>query len=108
MIGLVGCKPTVVTQVSCSTDQDCIKSAEDLFGFDMNGWSDTKSQDMAGVLNTPHCCASICMVKSVGCASFYRFMNTPPAIGSCVPVGLQCVFPDMSVAPPVTDMNMSD
>jgi hypothetical protein len=84
---LAGCGHDVAKTTSCTTQDDCIKAGGNLFTLD-------GSTDFF-----PQCCASLCVVPSVGCESGYRYLNGAPLVGDCVPEPMCPVQPDMSEPP---------
>lgn len=100
---LVGCGDEVLGQKSCTTDDDCLKIAGDVYDQD------------SGVGTPPQCCNKVCVVESPGCdpdqyGRSYRFLTTLPTYGACVAEPM-CPGPsndeDMTVTPTV-DMSSAD
>ena len=81
---VAGCGTDVAKTVSCSSAADCMKASGNLFDPD------------ASVDFLPQCCASLCVVRSVGCESGDRYLNGAPLVGDCVASPMCPVTPDMS------------
>lgn len=96
-LAMVACGDEVVGQKSCSTDNDCIKIAGDVYNAD------------TGVGNPPQCCNKVCVLQVAGgggCESGYRFLTTLPGYGACVAEPMcSTVERDLTVTP-VEDMSM--
>ena len=69
---LAACGDEIVGQKSCTTEDDCLKIAGDIYNAD------------SGVGTAPECCNNVCVVIAGGCESGYRFLTTLPGYGACV------------------------
>lgn len=92
---MVGCGDEVVGQKSCTTDEDCLKIAGDVYNAD------------SGKGTPPECCNKVCVVQAGGCESGYRFLTTLPGYGACVSDPMcPAVQQDLTVSP--VDMSSKD
>ena len=91
---VAGCGSDVKQQLSCNTSQDCLTAAGTLFA------PDSSAQFL------PQCCGGTCQVESVGCESGFRFLNSQPLVGNCVPESMaMCKLPDMSMPEDLSSSN---
>src|SRR3954453_2839422 len=82
---LTGCGNDIAKTTSCSSQADCLKAAGALYSAD------------ASVDFLPQCCASLCVVPSVGCESGYRYLNGAPLVGEGVAAPMCPARPDMTM-----------
>jgi hypothetical protein len=87
-----GCGTTPSAQVKCTTQNDCMKASGTLFPGD------------ASVDFLPQCCASVCVVKSIGCVTGFRYLTSAPTVGECVPTNPMCPAPPPDLLSPSGDM----
>jgi hypothetical protein len=81
---VTGCGNDIAKSVACSTQTDCLTLAG--------------TPADASVNTIPQCCASLCVLPTVGCDSGFRFLNGVAMGGDCVaaPMCPAVVHPDMA------------
>jgi hypothetical protein len=87
-----GCGSDINAHVACTSTTECqaLGFASGLFDKD------------ASIDFLPQCCASLCLVASLGCDSGYRYLIAAPAVGECAPASATTTC----VAPPPPDLAM--
>ncbi len=92
----MGCGSDINAKITCTADIDCLKASKNLFDVDA-------SADFL-----PVCCSNTCVVPGIGCDSGYRYLVSAPAVGECAVEPMCVAKPDVDMAQPQKDEDMSE